>query len=128
MHASIPFLSRMLREKPELFFPVCYSAPQYYTPWQASSTFVHHQVPSQHYTTGYVTLIWCAPTIHTPPGPLLRNTKSCFNYCLFPTALTCLHATNATVLNNNVLRMIPLLCLEQGIKALYSMRSWINLI
>ena len=46
----------MLRERPELFYPVYYIAPQHYSPWQASSSsFVQHQVSSQqYYASGYV--------------------------------------------------------------------------
>ena len=48
----------MLREKPELFYPVYYNAPQHYSPWQASSSaFAQHmhQVSSQeYYASGYV--------------------------------------------------------------------------
>ncbi len=46
----------MLRERPELFYPAYYTAPQHFSPQQASSySSVQHQVSSQQcYASGYV--------------------------------------------------------------------------
>ena len=68
----------MLRERPELFYPVYYIAPQHYSAWQASSSsFAQPQVSSQeYYASGYVGSVdirFSVLSMHSHPVYLVRG-------------------------------------------------------